>query len=359
MSSDNKAIAEKILMFTNLLFHIDDYIKNKKERKGQLNVSKNIRLVLREVISSKVNLKFFINNEIISTDEIPKKSLEEKKKEKEYIKKINPLSFNQKNLININLFYNTNNEIFIINYLILEKIFSILRSCIWETIKKKNGEYEIALGRKDKNFVLNNLIFDELANDDATNEENILRKMLKKQFFIEKSIHEKNKFQLSKININNLKYNSIKSHSIDVSNAINNNYLINNITNNITKVENKKDENNRTNGNYLKNQIRRINEVKVPLTKTVTTKTIRSLNNSSSLPLIYDKQILNYKMNSYYNKVKRRFLSKIKIKGSQKIINEKNKYLIEKIFDNKILPKYINPSSRKYYIKSRNVIFRK
>ena len=33
-SNENKLITGKLQMFTNLLYHIDDYILNKKERKG-------------------------------------------------------------------------------------------------------------------------------------------------------------------------------------------------------------------------------------------------------------------------------------------------------------------------------------
>ena len=38
--STSKEVAEKIHMFNNLLYHLDDYIKNKKERKGQLHLLK-------------------------------------------------------------------------------------------------------------------------------------------------------------------------------------------------------------------------------------------------------------------------------------------------------------------------------
>ena len=361
MSTENKAIAEKIQMFTNLIFHIDDYIRNKKERKGQLNVSKNIRQVLREVISSIVNLKYFINNVVIGSDEQEKRSVEEINNQKVYIKTINPLSFNQKNLNNIDLFYNTNNEVFIINYLILDKIFSILRYCLREIIKQKNLDYDHVLGRKDKNFVLNNLKSDELANDDDTNEENILRKMLKKKYFIEKSRQEKDKIKLAKIKINNLKYkfNTIKNHTVDASNAINNNYNINNISKNLNKIIINDDGNSKTNENYLHNQIRRINKDNIPLVKVKNSKTIRTLKNNMSLPLIYDKQILNHKMNSYYTKEKKKIINKIKILDKPKNSKEKNKYLNEKISDYKIFPKFKNTSRNKNYLKSRNISVKK
>ena len=103
----SKELAERILMFYNLLYHLDDYIKNKKERKQQLKTSKNIRLVLREVISSIKNVKYFINKEEIDTNLVKllaaSKGVKEKEIQKDY-KNLTPLSFNQKNLKTINFF---------------------------------------------------------------------------------------------------------------------------------------------------------------------------------------------------------------------------------------------------------------
>ena len=85
---------------------------------------------------------------------------------------------------------------------------------------------------------------------------------------------------------------------------------------------------------YLNNQIRRIKEVNVPIIKVNNSKTIRNIKNSLSLPIIYDKQILNHKI-SYYSGKRKRIIDEIKrIKPK-----EKNKYLSEKIFDYKIFPK--------------------
>ena len=138
-SNENKLITGKLQMFTNLLYHIDDYILNKKERKGQLNVSKNIRLVLREVISSLIVLNMLINGKDgdYDYDTGDNKTEEEIKIQNNYIKTINPLSFNQKNLDNISLFYNSNNEIFILNYLSLEKLFFLIRYCFLEIIHSR------------------------------------------------------------------------------------------------------------------------------------------------------------------------------------------------------------------------------
>ena len=74
-----------------------------------------------------------------------------------------------------------------------------------------------------------------------------------------------------------------------------------------------------------------------------------------SLPLIYDKQILNHKMNSYYTREKKKIINKIKILDKPKNSKEKNKYLSEKILDYKIFPKFEKTSRKKYYFKSRNI----
>ena len=365
MSSENHGIGKKLQMFTNLLFHIDDYIKNKKERKGQLNVPKNMRLVLREVISSLVNLSFFINNKIISSDDIEKKSDEEIKRQKIYIKIINPLSFNQKNLNNINLFYNTDNEIFIINYFIVEKLFYILRYCLLEVIKKKNVEYGKTIFKNNNDLVLNKIKFDDLAFDDDTSEQNMLRKMLKKKYIIEKAQHQPKKMKLAKIKINNIKkYNNdiraVKNPTINVSKLISNNYNINNISDKLTKVTIRKDhEINKTNENYLKHQIRRINKDNVPIMKSDNIQTFRTLKNTMSLPLIYDKKILNFKMSNYYKRERKKILSKIDPLDKSKKSKEKNKYSTEKLFDNKNIPNYKKIIKGKFYIKSRNSIFKK
>ena len=363
MSTENKIIAEKIQMFLNLLFHIDDYIKNKKERKEQLNVSKNIRLVLREIITSKVNLNLLIANEDLKPDNIKKKSKEEIQQEKAYIKTINPLSFNQKNLNNINLFYDTNNEIFIINYLILDKVLSVLRFCFWEIIKQKNSDLGNILLKRKENFVLGDLQNDVFANDDCTNEENVLRKMIKKKYYIENIMQNNNKIKLTKIKKNNFKKykfkwitNHINNHTVDFFKNIVNNYNlnnINNIANNSAKTIDRNDEIEKTKDLYFKNQIRAINKEHPKLIKEDNINSSRALKMSPSLPLIYDKRILNYKLNSYNKEEKEKKLNKMKATNKTRNNKGRNKYIdnylkLNSSFKNELLKKYY--TSNKYSV---------
>jgi hypothetical protein len=55
----NKIIAEKINVFLNLLFHLEDYITNQEQREEQLHVSDIVKKVLGEVVSSEKVKNFF------------------------------------------------------------------------------------------------------------------------------------------------------------------------------------------------------------------------------------------------------------------------------------------------------------
>ena len=145
----NKIIAEKINVFLNLLFHLEDYITNQEQREEQLHVSDIVKKVLGEVVSSEKVKNFFfkgadINNEIIDEENTEpifrlNKLTEEKIK---YIKKVNPQSFNQKNLEVLNYFYNSSGESDMIYDLTKMKIFSIIKFCLTHIMQKKYKEKE-------------------------------------------------------------------------------------------------------------------------------------------------------------------------------------------------------------------------
>ena len=242
----SKEIAEKIKMFYNLLYHLDDYIQNKKERKGQLHLSKSISLVLREIISSKNNFKYFLNKEEIDSQLsklVSKGKIKREDESHKNMKSITPLSFNQKNLNTINLFYNATNEVFVMNYLILEKIFSVIRFCFIETVKKR---------KKDliKNYEnLNQTNFSLRKMDDSETTSFLYSKisLMKKNTFLKNNLETKieEEFDTSSTNkgIKKIKSNKafdddkIKKEnskkgnvSINISSLINNSYNFNNIT---------------------------------------------------------------------------------------------------------------------------------
>ena len=286
--SNSKQLADKINMFCNLVYHIDDYINNVYQKKDQSYVSKSIRLVLREVISSKINLKFFINKEEVEPSK-NEKILEEKvQKENKYIKKINPLSFNQKNLGTINLFYNSNNEMYVINYLSVEKIFSIIQYCFKNILKQKNIEIKKRFERQNKNFVLYDTQSGEINYNVNTKENNT-----------NNTINVNKTVLINKLLINKIKprkeYNNI--NSVNIFSILNQSYKLNNIRSFLNNNSNIKN-------NYLKKRIRLVKQINSSSKIRIVNPLIKkSLKRNISLPMINQKKLINLK-NSCYSKDK-------------------------------------------------------
>ena len=288
--SNTKQLADKINMFCNLVYHIDDYINNVYQKKDQSYVSKNIRLVLREVISSTINLKFFINKEEIERSK-NEKILEEEKiqKKSKYIKKINPLSFNQKNLDTINLFYNSNNEMYVINYLSVEKIFSIIQYCFKNILSQKNIEIKKRFERLNKNFVLYDTQSEE-SNYNINTKENNTSNTIKvnKTILINKLLLNKTKPRKEYNNIN----------SVNIFSILNQSYKLNNIRSVLNNNPNIKNNFIKKRIRLVKKQINSSSKIRIvnPLIK-------KSLKKNISLPLINEKRLINLK-NSCYSKDK-------------------------------------------------------
>ena len=171
----NKTIAEKTKVFLNLLFHLEDYITNQKIREEQLHISNNVKLVLQEVANSpKVKEYFYkgtdINHDYFEDNEIdPEFRLMKLTDDKiKYIKKVNPQSFNQKNLQLLNYFYNSSGEADMINDSIKLKMLAIIKFCLTQIMLKKYKEKEKEIYSKI-NFVLrsnnNNKLLKQLKNN--------------------------------------------------------------------------------------------------------------------------------------------------------------------------------------------------
>ncbi len=218
--TEQSTLAEKIHMFYNLLYHIDDYIKHMQERKGQLRVSKNIRLVLREIIYSKKNLNYFINKEELEAYQksglFEHKTPESILREREYIRKVKPLSFNQKNFSTINLFYNSTNEIYVLNYFSIEKIFKIINFCFNKVILDKQKEYinKIESDKSYKNFILINDDYEPKCNKKKKISINLIRNKIN---------YVKPLYNFSNRNNINIFYSSLKIKNMTNNKTLNRN----------------------------------------------------------------------------------------------------------------------------------------
>jgi len=177
----NKTIAEKINVFLNLLFHLEDYITNKQQREEQLHVSEIIKTVLNEVSSSEIIKNFFykgadINNEIIEDNKLEKEFRINKLTEGKikYLKKVNPQSFNQKNLETLNFFYNSTGEADMIYDMTKMKVFSIIKFCLTQLMQKKLKQKEKEIYSKINFALVNKNTYYKKKNNYNKNDKNSL-----------------------------------------------------------------------------------------------------------------------------------------------------------------------------------------
>ena len=177
----NKTIAEKINVFLNLLFHLEDYITNKQQREEQLHVSEIIKTVLNEVSSSEIIKNFFykgadINNEIIEDNKLEKEFRINKLTEGKikYLKKVNPQSFNQKNLETLNFFYNSTGEADMIYDMTKMKVFSIIKFCLTQLMQKKFKQKEKEIYSKINFALINKNTYYKKKNNYNKNDKNSL-----------------------------------------------------------------------------------------------------------------------------------------------------------------------------------------
>ena len=188
--TSNKVIAEKINIFLNLLFHLEDYLNNQQVREEQLHISKNMKYILQEVADSPTIKDYFykgadVNHEIEEKEMEPEFRIMKLTDDKiRYIKKANPQSFNQKNLQLLNYFYNSSGEADMIYDSIKFKMLAIIKFCLSQIMLKKLKEKEREIYSKINFVLISNNTNKLLKNLDNT----------KNNFF------EKNKFSLFKKN---------------------------------------------------------------------------------------------------------------------------------------------------------------
>ena len=243
----NKVIAEKINVFLNLLFHLEDYINNQKIREEQLHISDNVKNILSEVAySEKVKDYFFhgadANHDHDESEVDPIfKPMTLTEDKINYIKKANPQGFNQKNLELLNFFYNSTGEIDMINDLIKSKILSIIKYGLTQVMLKKLKEKEKKIYSKI-NFVLVNKNNNRLLNN--FNNKFLQNQSIKFSLFknkrslsdLKEQFRLKPNFIVPPINNGktNKNYNKIKRNNMFTNNEL----LKKGENNNITKVEN-------------------------------------------------------------------------------------------------------------------------
>ena len=177
--------------------------------------------------------------------------------------------------------------------------------------------------------------------------------MLKKKSLIENLEQQKNKIKLSKTKIRGVKNKQLKSY--DASKIISENVNINNFYKKSIANDDAKQE------HYLKNQIRKINLHNKSLIKNKSAINLEPLKKNMSLPLIYDRKILNHNIaNNFYQRQKDKMMEELKLsqKSRNKIGNLKylqNKYVDNNkenpFFKNLVINQFHNKSQQEFITK--------
>ena len=347
-----KNIADKIKIFLNSIYHLDN---NKNNIRLSNNEFKIINNLLDEILDSEILYHYFKGNENIYKylNNKQQQILIDDKNNNLINNNRNFLSFNQKNITTLNNFYILNNELDIINNIINNKIFSIIKYVINRAIidiKFQNS------GKKKENKNLNQYI---LINKAKNNN--------KAYLYNNNKLIKQNKSEI-KIKVLNLsaKKNKFK-YNKDKSNDNFHDLISQNLSNIITNQETEKVN------NYNKNIILSetidnnfYNETKTNFTNDIFSKKKNKFNKTQSLKNIGNSFKRQKQVNKSLNKMPKiilnlpifRKIGLLKnytiINSSSKLFNKQNKYTKLKNQNKSLNLLYYNNSNNKNIINNIN-----
>ena len=180
MNDKSKEIELEINKVIEIVLHFDKYLLHKKEKDKQFNFSKNSIDLINEIIQSKKVTDFLCYDEKIikhrnsigiikAINSMLNKDVL-KIKNTHITRKINPISFNQSNLLLSSFYSSSEGEFYFINNIIRSKVLEIVKSCF--ELKFNQNQNEItnsqnANNENKKKFILissNNLKKAKLRN---------------------------------------------------------------------------------------------------------------------------------------------------------------------------------------------------
>ena len=164
MEKSEDGVVAGLFLFLKTLYDFNPYLRNPDEQERLINMPPQIKLILREIISSQIIAKLIIDNENRKAEEKKKaKKRRQEEKRKGFLGAIQPTQlkgdnyeknlkliqnkrslntscFNQRSIPSLNQYYNSINEMMCIKDSVIEKIQKIecnaLMSCI--DLEKRN-----------------------------------------------------------------------------------------------------------------------------------------------------------------------------------------------------------------------------
>ena len=181
--SNNGELEAGIYLFLKTLYDFNPYLRNPDEQEKLIHMPKNVKIILREIITSKIFADLILDNEYKKAEEKRKEKMRRREERKRQLiegtkpvqiqdenyennlkllknkRSLNTSCFNQRSISTLNQYYNSVNEMICIKDTVLNKIKKVERdsfiSCI-ELEKKNNIVHDkfVFMNPKNKNKIL-------------------------------------------------------------------------------------------------------------------------------------------------------------------------------------------------------------
>ena len=197
--STNEEIEAGIYLFLKTLYDFNPYLQRPDEQERLINMPINVKIVLREIISSQIFSELILDNEYKKAEEKRKEKIRRREeRNRQLIEGIKPMKiqdenyennlklmknkrslntscFNQRSISTLNQYYNSVNEMMCIKDSVLNKIKKIEHDSVISCIELENRnkivhDKFILMNPKNKNKLIQALTIPPKLKRNATNE---------------------------------------------------------------------------------------------------------------------------------------------------------------------------------------------
>ena len=163
MNTLNEELETGVFLFLKTLYDFNPYLRNPDEQEKLIHMPKTIKIVLREIISTKIFSKLILDNEYKKAEEKRKEKIRRREERKRQLiegtkpikildenyennlklmknkRSLNTSCFNQRSISTLNQYYNSVNEMMCIKDSVLNKIKKIEHDSVISCIELENN----------------------------------------------------------------------------------------------------------------------------------------------------------------------------------------------------------------------------
>ena len=195
----NEELEARIFLFLKTLYDFTPYLQSPDEQEKLINMPSSVKIVLREIISSKIFSVLILDNEYKKAEEKRKDKIRRREERKRQLiegikpmkiqdenyennlklmknkRSLNTSCFNQRSIPTLNQYYNSVNDMMCIKDSVLNKIKKIEHDSVFYCIELENKnkivhDKFVFMNPKNKNQILNALSVPRKLNRHNTNE---------------------------------------------------------------------------------------------------------------------------------------------------------------------------------------------